>query len=377
MTIKRPLSIVHIIDELKIGGAQTHLLTMLRYSIANTNTHHTVLSLFGGGSIYEELRILGVNVIILDMRPMFASRRFDRAVSAIQVQIDILEPDIVEGHLTWSRLLGLLAAKLARVPQRIGFEHGDIYFNSPMFRMANYLSQLYTDRYFVCSDALRSWVRRTHHIADNKITVLHNCVDTARFHPNISPAVDLESLFHEWTTVFVMVGTLGRGVNKRVDVGIQALALARQSGADVALMIAGDGEQRADLQMLAAKLGVATSVHFLGMRHDIPAVMAAADALCHAAPFEPFGIIAVEAMAMGLHTIVPNTGGIPETVIHGKTGLIYPTLDVDALSEAMLLVVDNPSRRRMMGDAALEHVKTHFTVERYMKQLYNLYGITN
>ena len=60
------------------------------------------------------------------------------------------------------------------------------------------------------------------------------------------------------------------------------------------------------------------------MRDDVPAVLAGCDAFCHAAPFEPFGIACIEAMAMGLPAVVPDSGGILEAVDDGVTGLVYP-----------------------------------------------------
>lgn len=370
-------SVVHIIDELRIGGAQTHLVTMLRYAVQRYPIRHHVISLFGDGPIGHELRDMGVETIALNLHLELTRRRFDEAIGKISSILRQIKPDLVEAHLTWSRLLGLAAAWHVGVPQRIGFEQGDIYLNSFKFRFTNYLSQIYTDRYIICSYALRDWVQKTHRISGKKITVLHNCVDTTRFHSQILPAPDVATLKIKGEVLLVMVGTLGEGVNKRVDIGIRALALARQQGVNVVLAIAGDGKLRGELQVLAAELGISSHVFFLGMRSDIPAVLAASDVFLHTAPFEPFGIVAIEAMAVGRPVIVPNTGGIQEAVDHGQTGLVYNALDVYSCAGAIVELSRNHVARGEMGTAARREVEARFTVQQYMSQLYSIYGFPN
>jgi glycosyltransferase involved in cell wall biosynthesis len=164
-------------------------------------------------------------------------------------------------------------------------------------------------------------------------------------------------------------------VNKRVDVSIRATAEAVRRGDDVALIVVGDGDQRAELEALAAELGVAERVRFLGMRSDVPALMASSDVFVHAAPFEPFGIVCVEAMACRLPVIVPDGGGIGEAVIEGETGLIYPALDHVALSRAIGRLAHDPAELGAMAGRALADVRKRFTVETYVDRLYALYRL--
>jgi len=367
--------ITHIIDEMKLGGAQTHLITMLIQLQRQYTYQHTVVGLFGDGPIVERLRDIGIEVIVLDIRDDLTHRRFDRAVNTIRKVLIDLQPDLVEAHLTWSRLLGLLAARLAGIEKRFGFEHGDIYMNSLKFRVANYLSQLYISDFIVVSDALRQWVHETHHIQNRKMRILHNCVDTAKFNPDVAPAEDVMALKSPDATLFAMVGTLGSGVNKRVDIGIQATAYATEQGENVHLVIAGDGDQRDSLEQMARDLNIADHVHFLGMRSDIPNILVACDVFCHAAPFEPFGLVVIEAMATCLPIIVPDSGGIQEVVEPNITGLVYPALKADKLGQAMIQLSQNQQQREEIGKHAYQVVQDRFSVEQYIKQLYSLYGL--
>ena len=364
---------VHVIDELRTGGAQTHLVTVLREAVEYHGIEHHVVTLFGDGELSREVRELGIQVHVLDLLPYFRKGRFLSAIAEVQTLLESLRPDLVEAHLTWSRFFALFAAWRAGVPLRIGFEQGDLYMKSWKFRLANFFAQSLAHRIVVCSEALADWAHRTHGISRSRLLVMHNCVDLARFSKNGPRAQDIG--FPKGTTVFCAVGTLGRGVNKRVDVCIRALAAARTAGAEAALVICGDGEQRSELEKLAHSLGIVSHVLFLGNRSDVPHVLRACHVFCHAAPFEPFGIVAIEAMAVGLPVVVPDSGGIRETVEHGVNGLLYPALNHQALGQIMATFAREAALRESMGMASGKIVKERFSVQRYVSELYQTYGI--
>lgn len=365
--------VTHVIDELKVGGAQTHLVTMLREAVTGYRLRHRAIVLFGDGPIRHELEALGVAVDVLDMRESLQARRYDQIVRQLARLFRRDTPQLVEAHLTWSRLLGLFAAWRAGVPQRIAFEQGDIYFDKPPFRLANFAGQLLADHVVVCSEALGDWVHATHRVQRSRLEVFHNCVDLERFRPGKHAPADLPAL--SGATRFAAVGTLGSGVNKRVDVLVRGVAAATRRGADVQLFVCGDGPQRVELEGLAVQLGVADRVVFLGVRRDVPAVLEACDAFIHAAPFEPFGIVAIEAMACHLPAVVPNAGGIQEIVEDGATGYIYPVLDHEALAERMVRLAADPEGRAAMGQAARRAVAERFDVAEYVTRLYRMYGL--
>ena len=364
---------IHVIDEMKIGGAQTHLITMLRQVTHRYDINHRVVVLFGEGELSGQIRDLGIPLDVLDLRPFLKHYRCLSAVRELQRLFDKWRPDLVEAHLTWSRLLALYAARLSGVPRRIGFEQGDLYLNSWKFRTANFLLQSCAQHIVVCSHALAEWAHRTHGISNSRLRVMHNCVDLARFRQTGTLAPSFN--FIGKPTIFATVGTLGQGVNKRVDISIRALASARSAGANVALVVCGDGDQRSELEALAAELNLTSHVKFLGTCSDVPSVLRCCNAFCHAAPWEPFGIVAIEAMAIGLPVILPKSGGIQEILQSEEGGLLYETLNHEALAQAMLQLASHPQMRREMGSAGRRVVEQQFSADRYMQRLYEIYGI--
>ena len=367
---------LHLIDELRMGGAQTHLHTILREDLKTSQFQHLVVSLFGEGVVADSLRELGVEVIILDLAGAITRHEYFSVQEQLYQLILQKKPVIVEAHLTYSRLLGLFAAWRAGVSKRIGFEQGDIYFNSWKWRLANFIGQFFAKKIIACSEALKFWVQKTHFVSSQRIAVFYNCVDPLLFKPSLVPTITRTSLnISPEAFVFCAVGTLGKGVNKRLDICIQALAQISKLHPETQLLICGDGPQRPELEELTKKLDLSHRVKFLGFRKDVPDVMAMSNAFCHAAPFEPFGIVCIEAMLLGLPVIIPDSGGITEIVEHGVTGLKYEALHSTDFSSKMSALISNPELAKKMSQAGRERVLNTMTVEKYVHDLRKLYEV--
>lgn len=369
------MKILHLIDELKVGGAQTHLGTMLAAAGRNFPTFvHRVIALGGDGPMRQRLALQDVPVHTMGLDTLIRRRRLDLAAREIHRAIVREKPDVVEAHLTFSRLLGLPAALVNGVPVRIGYEQGDVYLTSLPFRAANLAFQFAAQRIVVCSATLGEWARATHRIQKERLWVLHNCVDVSSFTPRSEHERRPRWHFGDPTVVFACVGSLGTGVDKRVDVCIRATAHAISRGADVALVVAGDGKKRDELQRLSHDLGLAARVLFLGVVHDVASLFRCTDAFCHAAPFEPFGIVCIEAMAAGLPALVPDSGGMQEAVTAGETGLIYRALDHESLGDAMVTAAADRPLRESMGRAGRRRAELHFSSDAYIQTLYAEYA---
>jgi D-inositol-3-phosphate glycosyltransferase len=114
--------------------------------------------------------------------------------------------------------------------------------------------------------------------------------------------------------------------------------------------VAGDPEARR-LQAVAASCGVASRVRFLGglRRSEVPPLIRSADVVACVPWYEPFGIVPVEAMACGVPVVGTGVGGLLDTVLHGRTGLLVPPRDPQAVADAVGHLLANPSLCRRMG----------------------------
>jgi glycosyltransferase involved in cell wall biosynthesis len=130
------------------------------------------------------------------------------------------------------------------------------------------------------------------------------------------------------------------------------------------------GEQafEAELRLRAQELGVASRVHFLGFRDDVPALMRAADVVIHASTLpEPFGRVIVEGMLVRRPVIASDAGGVREIVTDGVTGVLVPPDDSAALAQAVASLRADPARAEAIAGAGADHARRAFTVDRMVR----------
>lgn len=180
--------------------------------------------------------------------------------------------------------------------------------------------------------------------------VVFNGIDTNLFRPvPADPRIQALRGNDPATPLLLWVGRFQPW--KGVDIAIRALLQIPRA----LLVIAGDGQERSNLEQLVAANGLSERVHFLGSvaRAQLPAIYAASDLLL-ATSFasETFGIGPVEAQACGLPVVASRFGGFPEVIDEGQTGLLYPPRDHHALAEAVNSLLNDPKRRMAMAAAA-------------------------
>jgi len=153
------------------------------------------------------------------------------------------------------------------------------------------------------------------------------------------------------------------GPIKGVDVLLRALAeMAGRCPALRVLQIGGESRpgETAELQALAAELGVSQRVIWAGLRNDVPDLLAACDIYCQPSRAEGLGLAILEAMAAGLPVAATSVGGIPEAVVDEGTGLLVPPEDPPALASALQRLGDDAALRRSLGQAGRERVRENF-----------------
>jgi glycosyltransferase involved in cell wall biosynthesis len=120
----------------------------------------------------------------------------------------------------------------------------------------------------------------------------------------------------------------------------------------------GDGPERAGAAALAAELGVAGDVDFVGERVDLPGVLAGASVFLLPSETESFGLAALEALACGVPVVASRVGGVPEVVVEGQTGFLCPVGDVQALAAATLRLLTDGALRAAQASAARARAET-------------------
>jgi spore coat protein SA len=229
--------------------------------------------------------------------------------------------------------------------------------------------------YAVCSNYLKSWLMKNYsNIREENIFVVYNAVDPEKFHPiseNKPVKLPLKILF---------AGQLNE--EKGIFVLLKAVDILNKLEYPVQLTVAGsenlwqNGNSKS--RILSSKKGELNlkNVAFLGaISHDaMPSVYQSADLLIVPSIWnEPFGLVAVEAMATGLPVIAFSTGGLPEIVCHEVTGLLLGDKTPDALASAIKYFIDNPKKLSSMGNAARNRALEFFSMNYHMNSLLKIY----
>lgn len=126
---------------------------------------------------------------------------------------------------------------------------------------------------------------------------------------------------------------------------VEAFAAALPDQPQWRLLLSGDGSLREAACAVAARCGIAARVHFLGVRADVPELLAACDIFALASHWEGYPMSVMEAMAAGLPVVATAVGGLPELVEPGVTGLLTPPGDLRRFSDALAALAGDPVRR--------------------------------
>lgn len=193
-------------------------------------------------------------------------------------------------------------------------------------------------------------IRRHYNVPEEKLYVIYNGIDTTAFHPSLADQYRLttrQSLdIAADAPLFLFVGS---GFQRK---GLAALLHAMATLPDAAhLLVVGKDKQSRVFVRLAAKLGLAKRVHFTGGQANVKPFYGAADALVFPTLYEPFGNVALEAMACGLPVVTSSNSGAAELIREADNGYACDPLDVPGLAQAMTALLD-PAQRRRVGLAA-------------------------
>jgi GalNAc-alpha-(1->4)-GalNAc-alpha-(1->3)-diNAcBac-PP-undecaprenol alpha-1,4-N-acetyl-D-galactosaminyltransferase len=153
--------------------------------------------------------------------------------------------------------------------------------------------------------------------------------------------------------------------SKRFDLLLHAFALVSSKQPDCHLVIIGDGPMRGPLYRLRHALGLTDRVHFTGLLSNPTNILKDGELFVMSSEYEGFPLAILEAMACGLPVVAFDCHGCNNIVQHGVNGILVPPLNVQLLSKAILNLLVNDSKRRMLGEAALE-VKNKYSINKIM-----------
>lgn len=224
----------------------------------------------------------------------------------------------------------------------------------------------------VCSRYMENELKYVFQLPADKVRVIPNGVDPENYLRR-SDRVRRDFYAAPEERMVFYVGRLVR--EKGVQVLLHAVPRVLEQMPNTKFVIGGKGPYLEELQAQADRLGIAPRVYFTGYIDD-----GARNALYHWADvavfpslYEPFGIVALEAMAAKTPVVASGTGGLGEIIDHGWDGLKVPPGDSQALAEQILLVLQNPGRARMLRERAFRKVREQYDWRKSARETARLY----
>ena len=216
----------------------------------------------------------------------------------------------------------------------------------------------HADHVITCSEYMRGHVARIFGVAPRTITPIPNGVDPRDIEPVVEDLDALRARFAAPGERLVLL--VGRLVyEKGFHLALDALAPVIRRLGDVRFLVAGTGSAEAELKHQAEELGLSRHGTFLGWVGDdmLHALYRVCDLCIVPSIYEPFGLVALEAMASGCLCVVADTGGLREVVpAEGRVGLRFPSRDATALEGVLEQILSDDQERGQLVAEAREHV---------------------
>lgn len=208
-----------------------------------------------------------------------------------------------------------------------------------------------------------------------KVECLYYGIDTEGIRAEIVSKSEIRRQWNIPEDAFV-IGIVGRleRINKGQDSVIQAAELLTDKIPNLAVMIVGDesigqsGELR-ELQRMSDRLKGRVQIVFTGYQHPPGEIVPAFDVSVLASLKESFGLVVIEAQALGVPVIGTNAGGVPEIITDGVNGLLVPPRDANALANAIERIYTDSEFRRSIANAGQKNADTRFSLGTHIKGL--------
>ncbi len=359
-----------------IGGIASHVFDLSRALARREMEVHVVTCNFPGATEYEDIE--GVNVHRFEAYSAGDSfyswalrmqKNMER--KACDLINSIKDVDVIHAHDWLSGIAGIGLKHLYRKPliatihsteygRRTGI-HNDL--QRSIHEVEGWLCWE-AWRIIMCSYYMRDHVSWCFDVPNNKLCVVPNGVDVTKFHFNFNHW-DIRRRFAQDSEKIVLY--VGRIVpEKGLDVLIKALPVVSSRGVSAKIVVVGEGSQKHEYQKLAGDLGLSDRVFFAGHVDDwiLRALYRVADVTVVPSKFEPFGIVALEAMAARCPLIVATSGGLNEIVDHEGTGLKVPVNSPEALAWAIVRVITDKGLRNWMVHNAYQKCLWNYNWDR-------------
>jgi len=365
----KKINILFVINSLPIGGCELGLVEIVK-RLDKERFRPVVICLKEEGILAEKIIKGGGKIYSCLLRSKYDLWIIPRLISLIKREkIDIVYTLLEGDAMFWGRL----SAKIAGVPVIVSSIHSfkTLGGKRGIINPFNKLLLPITHKIITVGQVQKDCLIEEEGIEAGKVVLIHDGVDLTLFGGKREIIVEEYLGIPDRAPVVGIVAALHPV--KAHEVFLEAAARILEVKPGVHFLIVGDGPRKEELVELSHSLGIASSIHFLGFRLDIPQITSCFDLSVLSSDSEAFPNVLLEAMAAGKPVVATNVGGCPEIVIPGETGFLAPPRDPEALSRVILTLLKDRKLAEEMGKRGRKRVERFFSVEKMVGEREQLF----
>jgi glycosyltransferase involved in cell wall biosynthesis len=349
-----PLRVLFLTTSMPVGGAETLLVNLVR-RMDRSRFAPEIVCLKERGPLGEEL------AAELPVHAELLSQKFDfRVLPRLWQLMRKPKADAVITVGAGDKMFwGRIAAKLAGVPVIVSALHSTGWPDG--IGPLNRLLTPWTDAFIGVATAHAEHLTNVEGFPAEKVHTIYNGVDCVRFAPRSGTAIRHTLGIAEDAPVVGILAALRPEKNHELFLHGAKQIQSAIPGAQ--FLVIGDGPRRAELESLAADLGLSSAGHFLGSRSDVPQLLNACNLVGLTSHNEAAPVSILEALASGVPVVASNVGSVKESVLDGVTGRLFSPGDLEAYAQAAIELLSKPALRRQMGAEGRRRVMEQWSLE--------------
>jgi glycosyltransferase involved in cell wall biosynthesis len=364
----RPVRVLYVIVDLPVGGAEEHLLSLVR-NLDRDRFESTVCCIGESGQIGKEMEAAGVRVV--ELGKLRKGGYDGKIVVLLQEMLRSERISLLHAHLYHANMYGRLAAIREGVPAVCSI-HNTYSRPKRHRRLINWWLARRTPVIIAGSEAIKADILRYDGVSPGIVRVIPYGVAVEMFDIPLSRDQARKMLGLPANRFYV--GTVGRlEEQKGQSYLVDAMARLRREGMEASLLLIGSGREEENLRAQVSREGMTDDVLFLGTRRDLPDLYRAMDVFALPSLWEGLPLALLSAMASGLPVVVTPVGGVPEVVRDGENGFLVPPGDSRALAAALRRVREDEEIASICGRSAAETVRTEYSHRRNAERIMEVY----
>ncbi len=350
--------------ELGIGGTERQLVqTALTLDRSRFAPH--VACFYADGFRAAALRAAGIPIVELPVRSFMRWSAVQGAAKLVRY-LRAHRIQVVHAFDVPMDVFGVPVARFARTPVVISSQRAHRDLTPGLYTRLLRLTDHMVDAVVVNSRAVEGELTRQHNVPPALIHFWPNSIDPDEFRPG--PRVRQPQV----ADAELVIGSLcALRPEKGLDLLLEAFAALRPPGA--ALVLVGSGPAEASLKARAAGLGLGDRCRFVPMVTNVAEWLRSIDIYVLPSRSEAFSNSLMEAMSCGCCCVASDTGGNPELVANGATGMLFASGDAAALTEKLRGLIADRALRARLAQAATGHIRGNFSIAASAERAANLY----